>query len=319
MFEDEGKRNKMKKIVVAMLLCFTTYILSDEIDLDKKEGTDQDVISLLDPSPASITVDENHTIKATFEIELQPKPISMQEIKLTKLEEEPKSSGRGSFYNRNSKNRTINGRISYSTDKKSILFKADNPLEVGYYEVEFRRLIPKPTMPMNYQRIKTIKYRFYVPEVINGHMLPPEPDVEKNSATLEGIDRNNNGVRDDVERKIYHNYPIKLEAVLLMYEAKAFQKILSSSLDNAKELEKGISKTTDCETYLMDFDKEIDSGRFKSIGYLEEIIFNNPRRVRHYLDYNLALSGGSYSSKPSDWARKSCSQEIVKVLEEMGL
>lgn len=39
-------------------------------------------------------------------------------------------------------------------------------------------------------------------EVINGIAVPPEPDPEKNNATVAGIDKNNNGVRDDVERKI---------------------------------------------------------------------------------------------------------------------
>ncbi len=39
-------------------------------------------------------------------------------------------------------------------------------------------------------------------EVINGYVLPPEPDETLNNSTLLGIDSNNNGVRDDVERKI---------------------------------------------------------------------------------------------------------------------
>ena len=40
------------------------------------------------------------------------------------------------------------------------------------------------------------------PEVINGFTLPPEPDPVINNSTLLGIDSNNNGVRDDVERVI---------------------------------------------------------------------------------------------------------------------
>jgi len=41
---------------------------------------------------------------------------------------------------------------------------------------------------------------------ISGHRLPPEPDPTINNATLLGIDSNNNGVRDDVERWIYEKY-----------------------------------------------------------------------------------------------------------------
>ena len=45
--------------------------------------------------------------------------------------------------------------------------------------------------------------------VINGHTLPPEPDKALNDSTLLGIDSNNNGVRDDVERWIYITYKDK--------------------------------------------------------------------------------------------------------------
>jgi len=44
--------------------------------------------------------------------------------------------------------------------------------------------------------------------VINGHTLPPEPDPKINNSTLLGIDSNNNGVRDDVERWIYDRYDV---------------------------------------------------------------------------------------------------------------
>ena len=42
--------------------------------------------------------------------------------------------------------------------------------------------------------------------VVNGHTLPPEPDPQVNNATLLGVDVNDNGVRDDVERWIYETY-----------------------------------------------------------------------------------------------------------------
>ncbi len=45
-----------------------------------------------------------------------------------------------------------------------------------------------------------------VPEVINGHKLPPELDETLNNSTLLGIDSNNNGVRDDVERYVIKRY-----------------------------------------------------------------------------------------------------------------
>lgn len=39
-------------------------------------------------------------------------------------------------------------------------------------------------------------------ESINGIAVPPAPDMAANNATLEGVDSNGNGVRDDVERTI---------------------------------------------------------------------------------------------------------------------
>jgi hypothetical protein len=39
-------------------------------------------------------------------------------------------------------------------------------------------------------------------EVINGITVPPEPAPSVNNATLAGVDINNNGVRDDVERTL---------------------------------------------------------------------------------------------------------------------
>jgi hypothetical protein len=39
-------------------------------------------------------------------------------------------------------------------------------------------------------------------ETINGIEVPPKPDEKANSITFEGVDSNQNEVRDDVERKI---------------------------------------------------------------------------------------------------------------------
>lgn len=64
--------------------------------------------------------------------------------------------------------------------------------------------------------------------VVDGHVLPPEPDPKVNNATLLGVDVNDNGVRDDVERWIYERYkdahPIMIP--LKMQAARAYQKII---------------------------------------------------------------------------------------------
>lgn len=54
---------------------------------------------------------------------------------------------------------------------------------------------------------------------VDGSNLPPEPDPAKVDATVEGIDANANGIRDDVELAIFDKYPtdIKVRAAALQY------------------------------------------------------------------------------------------------------
>ena len=155
--------------------------------------------------------------------------------------------------------------------------------------------------------------------VVDGHILPPEPDPAVNNATLGGVDSNNNGVRDDVERNIYATYPVRLHRGLLMDGASVYQEIVIRSADEAKETQKEISRIIHCEVYLTRIDKDIDSDDWiEKSEKIKSLVFNNPLRIRKYLDYNIALSGGSYGSSPRDWNREACSPEIVRALEEMG-
>ncbi len=156
-------------------------------------------------------------------------------------------------------------------------------------------------------------------EILNGYTLPPEPYNVVNNSTLIGIDTNNNGIRDDVERMIIKDYPKKLHTELLLDGAKEFQKIMEQSLGNALDLQKNISKVINCRTYLADIDIDIASYNFNMIKYLENITFNTNDRAKKYLDYNIELSGGVYGSKSSDWSRDKCSENTIKALEEMGL
>ncbi len=144
-------------------------------------------------------------------------------------------------------------------------------------------------------------------EIVNGYTLPPEPYNVVNNSTLIGIDTNNNGVRDDVERMIIKKYPKKLHVELMMDGAKQFQQIMEQSFGNALELRKEISRVGNCRVYLRRIDKEIKSDNFNMVEYLENITFNTKERVKKYLDYNVELSGGVYGSKSSDWEKKSCS------------
>ena len=63
---------------------------------------------------------------------------------------------------------------------------------------------------------------------VNGEHLPPPPDPAQADATIEGIDANANGIRDDVELAIFKKYPnsAKIRAAELQY-AKELQTMIT--------------------------------------------------------------------------------------------
>ncbi|HUD03093.1 MAG TPA: hypothetical protein VMR46_03745 [Candidatus Paceibacterota bacterium] len=63
---------------------------------------------------------------------------------------------------------------------------------------------------------------------VMGTNLPPQPYEPENDATVAGLDKNNNGIRDDVELAIFAKYPhsAKIRAAELQY-ALADQLILT--------------------------------------------------------------------------------------------
>jgi hypothetical protein len=225
----------MKKIISILLLGFAGILMAGTIDIAVSKGTDQSVIKTLIPQPAETEADANVTIKAIFKEALNPMTIR-RSVTLRKLSDKH-SKGFFGFLKRK-KDERVSGKVSYDANSDTVSFIPDNPLEVGSYEVSFKHLMAmKPGKDMI---IKPIKYRFYVPEVINGFKLPPKPDEDKNNETLLGIDLNRNGIRDDVERWIithYANdpkYPKTKTAIALQY-AWASQKILENPTMESKK------------------------------------------------------------------------------------
>ena len=62
-----------------------------------------------------------------------------------------------------------------------------------------------------------------VPETITEITLPPEPDKKINDATLAGVDSNNNGVRDDMERLIAQKFGGTADYQYILAYAKQYQ------------------------------------------------------------------------------------------------
>jgi hypothetical protein len=158
-----------------------------------------------------------------------------------------------------------------------------------------------------------------VEEVINGYKLPPQPDLKESDTTLEGIDTNSNGIRDDVERKIIKKYSHnKLATALLLSGAKQYQAVLEQPLSNAQEIRKEISRYINCRVYLARFNSEIDSDNFLVTRILKDMVYTTRDRTERFLEYNYALSGDSYGGGIDEWAKSSCDKEVQEVLEEIN-
>ena len=157
--------------------------------------------------------------------------------------------------------------------------------------------------------------------IVNGHTLPPEPDKTLNDSTLLGIDVNNNGVRDDVERWIYTNYqdkhPIHID--IGMQAAKGYNLVLETP-DKARAIYHEVDKAAYCEVYYkidaelvgasLLLTEDIDSQYFR-----HEIYFNTKERLDAYLKYDTLLSGYTYALPNIEDEKKACNFNTDKYEE----
>jgi hypothetical protein len=187
--------------------------------------------------------------------------------------------------------------------------------------------------------------------VVNGHVLPPEPDPIVNDSTLLGVDVNDNGVRDDVERWIYEEYdeyiPCHYEPyeetlpngntvtfgrkvcednpvpyhpavrAVAMQGARAAQIIIQEP-EKARETTVIMDDALFCSFALRDFKDNLNYYFYKSTPInksFEAVYFNTLQRARAYAKYNFNLSGGAYESPSHKEMLKRCSQEVHILLE----
>ncbi len=149
-------------------------------------------------------------------------------------------------------------------------------------------------------------------EEINGYQLPPEPDKQLNNSTLLGIDTNDNGIRDDIERKIIIDYVKPIEIELMLSYVKVHQEMLNDPVDSAANSQKKMQKVRDCRMYLKHQGVRVNS----IVNFTENNMYNTKERVKAYLDFNQALSGGVYGSGPADWNAKACDFDVKQMLKE---
>ena len=156
-------------------------------------------------------------------------------------------------------------------------------------------------------------------ETINGHTLPPEPDPIINNSTLFGIDVNNNGVRDDVERWIYQTYkdkhPIYID--IAMQAGRAYKQVLKTP-ERAKKIRERVNSPLYCASYY-----EFGAQFFNDPILVHERIdapvkskyFNTKERSDVYWQYDTLLSGGSYALPKYDKRKSFCDFNTSKYKE----
>jgi hypothetical protein len=90
-------------------------------------------------------------------------------------------------------------------------------------------------------------------EVINGITVPIAPDATANAATLKGVDSNNNGVRDDIERLVANSAAQQTFANDIGY-VKTYSTILEAKTTDTLTREQALAlmKSGRCELSFSD-------------------------------------------------------------------
>jgi hypothetical protein len=134
--------------------------------------------------------------------------------------------------------------------------------------------------------------------------LPPDPG-EAGKATLAGIDSDNDGVRDDVQRWIALTYPNSQKTrTALSQIAKAKQVILMNAADaiNARAYALEEDRASDCLTYVRTQIKGVGKNDDYDIGSeIQARYLNTYLRTKTYLQYDSHLGGMTFTL-PDDYS-----------------
>jgi len=138
---------------------------------------------------------------------------------------------------------------------------------------------------------------------VMGKNLPPDPGALADQ-TIQGIDANKNGIRDDVELAIFKTYPnsAKTRAVLLQY-ALVLQMQMTLPLINKETVTATVEDKSRANVCMWSLSSRSDMKKFsadmeKYRNYTENLQLNNESR-KQYL-YNLIENNlGSYTASNS--------------------
>ncbi|MDR2151226.1 MAG: hypothetical protein LBO72_00235 [Helicobacteraceae bacterium] len=159
-------------------------------------------------------------------------------------------------------------------------------------------------------------------EIVNGFVLPPYPDPKINDSTLLGIDSNNNGVRDDVERWLIFKYKDDHRIVThIGFQIGRAHQFMLANPDKPEEARKLINGAQACNWYFQ-YDADefgepilIDHEISTSTAF-KTVQLNTKARIKAYFAYDKALSGGVYELPYPDEEKASCKFDIDALLKD---
>jgi len=132
--------------------------------------------------------------------------------------------------------------------------------------------------------------------------LPPDPG-EAGKTSLEGIDSDGDGIRDDIQRYIALTYPdTQRTRAALRQMVMALQKAILESPDVERALNntETMHRASECLWYIHS-ERSISMTDLLMSEYL-----NTLERSRAYLDYNKKLGGHVFGGKDFDEYKTSC-------------
>ena len=125
--------------------------------------------------------------------------------------------------------------------------------------------------------------------------------LEVTNATLLGVDVNDNGVRDDVERWIYETYDHPIERGIFMQTSRAYSSLLTAPLVKHKG-NINMDNVNSCFFYWIYDVKPSPFDKYDFYEHDDEVKIkqlNTVKRLVAKREYELSLSGGVYSLPPS--------------------
>jgi len=141
--------------------------------------------------------------------------------------------------------------------------------------------------------------------------LPPDPG-EAGKQTLLGIDSDNDGVRDDIQRYIYFTYPNEKKVRLAMTQiAGDFQRLLPDAADPDMALE-NVKKLNCSDICLYYIKGGVRNGMRLSDALIAEIL-NTKDRSFAYITFNNSLAGKTATLPPLAEHKNCCSFDVDNI------